>query len=157
MAKIIGLFTCAEAGQPMEARTEVRALAGSGFFGDRYAANRGTFSRIARQAARHVSLIAREGIDEANMRLVERGMAPFTATETRRNIVTEGVDVNSLVGREFTIGEVKLRGTEPTRPCNRTSALAKKAGFAEMFVNLGGIRAEVLSDGVISVGDIVIP
>src|SRR3954454_13393283 len=116
MAKVIGIYTCADAGQPMELRREVRALAGCGFEGDRYATGQGTFSRIARQAARHVSLIAREAFDEANSELVQRGMAPFTPHETRRNILTEGVDVNALVGREFKIGQVTMRGTEPTRP-----------------------------------------
>ena len=137
----------------MEERTQARALAGSGLAGDRYATNQGTFSRS--QILRHVSLIAREAIEEANRDLVERGLAPFGVHETRRNIITEGVDVNSLLGREFRVGDVRMRGTEPTRPCYRPSALVQKAGFAEAFAGCGGVRAEVLSNGIICVGDLI--
>jgi MOSC domain-containing protein YiiM len=155
VSNVVGLYICASAGQPMEARTQARALAGSGFAGDRYATNQGTFSRSARQVMRHVSLIAREAIEEANRDLVERGLAPFGMHETRRNIITEGVDVNALLGREFRIGDVRMRGTEPTRPCHHPSALVQKTGFAEAFATRGGVRAEVLSSGIISVGDLI--
>ena len=155
MSNVIGLYTCASAGQPMEAQTQARALAGSGFEGDRYATNQGTFSRSTRQIMRHVSLIAREAIEESNRDLVERGLVPFGVHETRRNIITEGVDVNALLGRKFRIGDVRMRGTEPTMPCLRPSALVQKTGFAEAFATRGGVRAEVLSNGIISVGDLI--
>jgi MOSC domain-containing protein YiiM len=157
VSNVVGLYTCASAGQPMEAQTQARALAASGFAGDRYATNQGTFSHSARQVMRHVSLIAREAIEEANRILVERGLAPFGLHETRRNIITEGADVNALLGREFRIGDVRMRGTEPTTPCLRPSALVQKPGFAEAFATRGGVRAEVLSDGIISVGDFITP
>ena len=155
MSKVVALYTCASASQPMEVCVQVRALAGSGLVGDRYATNQGTLSRSARQAVRQVTLIAREAIEEANGDLTKRGLAPFGVHETRRNIVTEGVDVNSLLGREFQVGNVRMRGAEPTRPCHRPSALVQKTGFAEAFANRGGLRAEVLSDGIINVGDLI--
>jgi MOSC domain-containing protein YiiM len=155
VSNVVGLYICACAGQPMEAQTQARALAGSGLAGDRYATNQGTFSRSPRQIMRHVSLIAREAIDEANRHLLERGLAPFGLHETRRNIITEGVEVHALLGREFRVGHVRMRGTEPTKPCPRPSALVQKTGFAEAFASRGGVRAEVLSDGIISVGDVV--
>jgi MOSC domain-containing protein YiiM len=155
VSNVVGLYTCASAGQPMEARTRAQALAGSGFAGDRYATNQGTFSRSAKQIMRHVSVIAREAIEEANRDLAERGLAPFGVHETRRNIITEGVDVNALLGREFRVGDVRMRGTEPTKPCHRPSALVQKTGFAEAFASRGGVRAEVLSNGIISVGDLI--
>lgn len=104
---------------------------------------------------RHVSLIGREAIEEANRDLIERGLVPFGVHETRRNIITERIDVNALVGREFRIGDVRMRGTEPTKPCYRPFALVQKTGFAEAFATRGGVRAEVLSDGIISVGDFI--
>jgi MOSC domain-containing protein YiiM len=155
VSNVVRLYTSASAGQPMEPQTQVRALAGSGFAGDRYATNQGTFSRTARRVMRHVSLIAREAIEDANRDLVARGLAPFSVHETRRNIITAGVDVNALLGREFRIGDVRMRGTEPTKPCHRPSALVHKTGFAEAFATRGGVRAEVLSDGIISVGDFI--
>jgi MOSC domain-containing protein YiiM len=46
-----------------------------------------------------------------------------------------------------------MRGTEMTNPCNRVSALAEKTGFREAFAGRGGVRAEILLDGVISIAD----
>jgi MOSC domain-containing protein YiiM len=53
------------------------------------------------------------------------------------------------------IGDVRLRGIEPTRPCHIPSAAANKTGFKEAYSNRGGVRAEILSDGIISVGDAI--
>jgi len=140
----------------MQPHTAVRALAGKGLEGDRYAAGQGTYSRIARQAARHVSLIAQEAIEAANEELTQRGLAPFEPADTRRNIIVEGYDVHKLIGQEFRIGDVRLRGSEPTRPCHIPSAVAGKTGFADAFQGRGGVRAEVISDGMIAIGDALI-
>ena len=88
----------------MEERSSVHAMAGRGLEGDRYERGEGSYSRLARVAARHVSLIAREAIEAANAELVQRGLIPFEMQETRRNIVVEGVDVYGLLGKEFRIG-----------------------------------------------------
>jgi MOSC domain-containing protein YiiM len=153
VGEIVGLYTCAGAGDPLAAQAEVRVLKGGGIVGDRYAANQGFFSRPGQDKIRHVTLIACEAIEEANVELAKRGTPPFGPHETRRNIVTAGVDVNALVGREFSVGKVRMRGTEMTNPCNRVSALAEKTGFREAFAGRGGVRAEILSNGVISIAD----
>ena len=106
-------------------------------------------------AARHISLIAREAIEASNEELVRRELTPFEPGETRRNVVVEGVDVYALLHREFRIGAVRLSGSEPTLPCRIPSAVAGKTGFAEAYHGRGGIRAEVLSDGIISIGDFI--
>ena len=123
--------------------------------GDRYALGQGSYSNLPRQAARHVSLIAREAIEASNEELVQRGLTPVEQGETRRNVVVEGVDVYALLRREFRIGAIRLRGSEPTLPCRIPSAVAGKTGFAEAYQNRGGIRAEVLSDGIFSIGDLI--
>jgi MOSC domain-containing protein YiiM len=153
MGTVVGLFISPGIGQPMEACANVRALAGRGLEGDRYAAGQGSYSRAKRQVIRHVSIIEREAIEAANEELARRGLVPFVPNETRRNIVVEGADIYALVGREFRIGDVGLRGIEPTRPCHIPSAAANKTGFKEAFSARGGVRAEILSDGIISVGD----
>ena len=155
MGKVVGLYTCTGAGEQLVACSGVRALMGSGIVGDRYATNQGFFSRLGQDKIRHVTLIAYEAIEQANAELAARGMPAFEPRETRRNIVTAGVDVNALLGREFSIGSVRMRGTEMTNPCNRTSVLADKPGFREAFAGRGGVRAEVLSDGVIAIGDAI--
>jgi MOSC domain len=157
MASVVSLFISPGVGLPMQTRTSVRALAGRGLEGDRYERSEGSYSKLARLAARHVSLIAREAIEASNEELVQRGLIPFEPGETRRNIVVEGVDLYALLGKEFRIGAVRLRGSEPTRPCHIPSAVAGKAGFAEAYRDRGGVRAEILSDGIISISDLVQP
>ena len=156
MAKVVGLFISPVVGKRMQSRTTVQALAGEGLEGDRYALGQGTYSKAPRQVARHVSLIARETMDIANAELRSRGLAPFEEDETRRNIVMEGVDVYGLLGQEFRIGAVCLRGSDITRPCHVPSAAAGKTGFKEAYHDRGGILAEILSDGIISIGDALV-
>jgi len=153
MGKVVGLYVSPRIGERMQPRTTVRALAGKGLEGDRYAMSQGSYSHIARPVARHVSLIGREAMEAANEELTRRGLVPFEPEETRRNIIVEGHDVYTLLGQEFCIGHVRLRGSDPTRPCHIPSAAAGKTGFAEAFQNRGGVRAEILSDGTITIGD----
>jgi MOSC domain-containing protein YiiM len=153
MGRVVSLFVSPGIGQPMNACAKVQALAGRGLQGDRYATGQGSYSRAKRQVIRHVSIIEREAIQAANEELARRGLVPFEPDETRRNIVVEGTDVYALLGQEFSIGDVRLRGIEPTRPCHIPSAAANKTGFKEAFGDRGGVRAEILTDGIISVGD----
>ena len=138
MGRVVGLFISPAAGERMQARAMVRALAGQGLEGDRYALGAGSYSRAGRQVARHVSLIAREAMEVANKELTRCGLVPFEPDETRRNIVVEDVDVYALLGRRFHIGTVRLRGSDPTRPCHVPSAAAGKAGFKEAYHDRGG-------------------
>lgn len=152
MGKVLFIYTCPDKGQPMQAKIQVNAIAGIGLEGDRYALGIGAWSK-ARVTVRHVSLIAVEAIAAANDELE----TPFSPWETRRNIVTEGIDLNGLVGKCFTVGGVDMRGVELCDPCARPSKLAGKADFEEAFRERGGLRAEILSSGTISVGDDIIP
>ncbi len=156
MGRVVGLYLCRAIGEHMQSRATVRAMAGKGLDGDRYATDRGSYSRAARQVIRHVSLIGREAIEAANQELIQRGLLPFEPNETRRNVVLEGADVYELLGQEFNIGAVRLRGIEPTRPCHIPSMAANKTGFKEAYHNRGGVRAEVLTNGCISLGDALI-
>jgi MOSC domain-containing protein YiiM len=156
MGRVVGLFTSPGIGERMQARTVVRALAGRGLEGDRYALGQGSYSRVPRQVARHVSLIGREAIEAANEELGRLGLVPFEPDETRRNIVVEGVDVYALLGEDFRIGVVRLRGSDITRPCHVPSAAAGKTGFKEAYHDRGGILAEILSNGLISIGDVLV-
>ena len=156
MGKVVGLFISPGIGKRMQARAMVRALAGQGLQGDRYALGLGSYSRLPHQIVRHVSLIGREAMAAANEELIRRGSAPFEPDETRRNIVVEGVDVYALLDREFRISAVRLRGTDITRPCHVPSAAAGKTGFKEAYHDRGGILAEVLSNGLISLGDVLV-
>jgi len=101
--RLVGIYTAETGGKPMDAHDEVRALAGVGLEGDRYATKTGEFS--AREGGgREVTLIAREAIAAANADVT------IGENETRRNLVTEGVDLDALIGRQFTVGDVVMVG-----------------------------------------------
>lgn len=141
------------AGVPMEELAEAIAIKGEGLAGDRYQQGAGTFSKVrVGQTKRHISLIAVEGLEAANGEL-ER---PFTFGDTRRNLLTRGVSLNTLVDREFMIGNVLVRGVELCTPCNRPSQLSGKTGFREAFQVHGGLRVEILTGGVIRPGDQIV-
>jgi MOSC domain-containing protein YiiM len=72
----------------------------------------------------------------------------------RRNIVTSGIPLNHLVGREFQIGEVKARGIKLCEPCSHLARLTHSAVLPGL-VHRGGLRAQILTDGTIRVGETV--
>jgi MOSC domain-containing protein YiiM len=70
----------------------------------------------------------------------------------RRNIVVSGIDLNNLIGEEFAVQGVRLRGTGHCKPCYWLDQ-AFAPGTEEFLQGNGGLRAEILSDGAIAVGD----
>lgn len=103
----------------MSARAEVRAVPGRRLEGDRYFEGLGTFSPHPQKPDFEVTLMEREKVEAF---AAETGL-PFTTERARRNLVTEGVDLNALVGREFLVGVVRLRGRrlcEPARTSRRS-------------------------------------
>jgi MOSC domain-containing protein YiiM len=144
---VVSLHTSPEAGEPMDTLVEVQALAGAGLVGDRYFRGVGTYSG-GDEVGRQLTLIEGEALGAAS---AETGM-DIQPRDSRRNIVTRGVGLNDLVGREFQIGEVRLRGIELCEPCSHLAQLAGKP-ILRSLVHRGGLRADILSDGVIRVGD----
>ena len=135
----------------MSSCTEVRAVPGRGLEGDRYFSGTGTFSPHPQKADFEITLIESENIEAFAH---QSGLA-FTASHARRNLVTVGVNLNALVGTEFLVGSVKIRGLRLCEPC---SYLAKTT-FPETLrglVHQGGLRAQILTDGLIRVGDPII-
>src|SRR5262249_11204514 len=135
---------------PIEHVASARAFAGRGIEGDRYAAGKGTFSDKP-GTGRQVTLIEAEAIEAFEH---ESGES-LTAAEVRRNIVTRGVRLNDLVGREFSVGEVRVLGCRLCEPCTHLERLTGK-GVLKGLVHRGGLRAEFVTDGVIRVGDRVV-
>lgn len=149
--RVTAIFITSDKGVPIQSQQTVHAIAGVGLKGDRYARGTGAYSKSKREVIRHVSLISQEAIDGANA----ANGADFTAAETRRNIVTEGIDLNQLVGQEFSVGGVRMRGIELCDPCARPSVLSGKPSFEPAFRQRGGLRAEILSNGDISVNSVI--
>jgi MOSC domain-containing protein YiiM len=149
--RVVAIFTAPSAGAAMEAHDDVRALTGVGLDGDRYALGTGKYS-ATKVGKRNVTLIEREAIaGAANEYGVE-----ISEQETRRNLVTEGVALNHLVGREFRVGDVLFEGFDLSEPCKYLEDLTR-SGVRAPLVHRGGLRAIVRSDGLIRVGDPIVP
>ena len=126
------------------------ARAGRGLEGDRYFDQRGTFSD-AYGRGHDLTLIEAEAFDG-----LELPAGPLAPEEARRNLVTRGIDLNALVGKHFTVGEAECFGQRVCEPCahlERLTAAAGKTGTLLALIHKGGLRADVLRDGEIRVGD----
>ena len=77
------------------------------------------------------------------------------AIEFRRNIITENISLNELVGKEFFVGKVRLKAHDLCRPCKYLQDRLKQNNFVKEFLHKGGLRCEILTDGIIKVGDII--
>jgi hypothetical protein len=132
---------------PMQLVGAVRALAGHGLEGDRYARGSGTFSpRAGHRPGYELTLIAAEVVEELTAR-----DAALDFTSTRRNVLTRGLDVNALVGRDFRIGDVHCRGLRLAEPCAHLERLAGP-GLLRPLIHRGGLRADILTDGDLEQG-----
>lgn len=146
---VVSIHIAAAATGPLVSVNEVRAVPGKGLEGDRYFSRVGTYSNNP-GLGRDVTLIEIEAF-EALKRDYGIELAPG---DSRRNIVTRGVPLNHLVGREFKVGEVTLRGIRLCEPCSHLERLSQK-GVQRGLIHRGGLRTHVISGGTIRVGDIV--
>jgi hypothetical protein len=117
--------------------------AGAGIDGDRYEKKTGTFSDWPKD--HELTLIEKSVSDE-------EGLAPG---ESRRNITVDGVELNPLVGQKFRIGGVLCEGTRLCEPCAYLEKHLERPGIVARLAGRGGLRARVLEDGEIRVGDAI--
>jgi len=143
--RVDSIHIASAAKAPMQAVDQVVAIPGVGLEGDRYALKTGTFYKP--EPDFELTLIEAEAID-AILREYKLTMA---AGEARRNLVTHGVPLNHLVGREFTIGPVKIRGIRLCEPCGHLEAITGLP-LIKGLRHRGGLRAQILTQGVIHVG-----
>jgi MOSC domain-containing protein YiiM len=140
--RVEGIFIGAKYELP-EPVGSVRAFAGRGLEGNRY------FYDSDAPPGRAVTLIAAEALAEGAESGIELG-----AAESRRNVLTSGIDLNALVGRRFRVGSVECLGVELCEPCTTLEKLTRP-GVIKAYVHRAGLNADILSDGEISVGDVI--
>jgi MOSC domain-containing protein YiiM len=145
---IHSIHIASAAKDPTHAVGEVQAIPGVGLEGDRYALKQGTFYKP--EPAFELTLIEGEAIEAIRIEY-KIELAPG---EVRRNLVTRGVPLNHLVGREFRIGDVLIRGIRLCEPCNHLEVLTQRPVIMSLR-HRGGLRAQILKEGTIRVGDIV--
>ena len=143
---IEAVFIAAAGGESMQPVDQVLAVAGRGLEGDRYATRRGYWTDVDEC---QVTLIQAEDLDA-----ITAGSGPAVAHgEHRRNIVTRGVDLRSLAGWRFRIGEAVFRYDRPRPPCRYIEGLTQPGMTRALAARRGGICARVVESGLIRVGD----
>jgi MOSC domain-containing protein YiiM len=133
---------------PPESVRQAKAIPGAGLEGDRYALKLGTFYKP--EPDHELTLIEAEAIEA----LGRDYRVELAVGEARRNIVTRNVPLNHLVGKEFAIGNVRIRGLRLCEPCDHLQKLTGKT-LIKGLLHRGGLRAQVLTPGTIHVGDAV--
>ncbi|MBJ7330991.1 MAG: MOSC domain-containing protein [Solirubrobacteraceae bacterium] len=123
------------------------AFAGVGLEGDRYAEGRGTFASGRPGSA--LTLVDAAVLDEL---AAERGRP----VDHRRNVVVRGTDLNALVGKTFSLGEVVCQGRRLCEPCAHLDR-ANAGGILRPLVHRGGLRADIVEGGTVRVGDVLQP
>ena len=128
--------------QEIEKKESIEVVASKGIVGDRYFHD---FNGDREQ----ITLIESENIDYYNNTFNTK----FTYLEFRRNIVTKNIQLNDLVGKTITVGEIKLKVNDLCRPCNNLQNRLGKDNIIKEFLRRGGLRCEILSSGTINIGD----
>ena len=144
--KIVNLLISKSVESPMQNVNQIVLEVGKGIFGDRYFNQEGTFSNKGKiEPDRDVTLIEIEKINEFN----EKFNQNITALDLRRNIVISNCDLNSLVDKEFQIGNVVLKGIRLCEPCKYLSNKLDNEKVLTQMVNKAGLRAQIVKGGSI--------
>jgi MOSC domain-containing protein YiiM len=143
------IFITPASAQPMMGLPSVRAFADRGLEGDRF--YRESWNAVKR-SDKAVSLIEDEVLALAAKEIGVEAIGILT----RRNIVTRGVPLIELLGREFIIGTVRMRGIRLFEPCGHLVAVTKIPAIFKALEHRSGLKAAVLSDGEIQIGDAVV-
>jgi MOSC domain-containing protein YiiM len=125
--------------------------------GDRYCAGSGTFSKASVKPGnkyyprdRQITLIEAEALEAA----ARDCNVTIDPSQSRRNLIVRGVPLNHLIEREFTIGNVRIRGLRLCEPCGHLEKLTLP-GIEKALLHRGGLRAEILTTGTLRSGDAV--
>lgn len=146
-ATVAGLFIGEVEGGPIQSRDEVQAVAGSGLMGDRYFGS----SKAGHDPTEEITLFEKEAVDRVNREL-DLGLG---YEDMRRNVMTEGVDLRSLIGRSIKVGEAEIEVMEDNPPCRHLEALAGKP-LLKPLIDRGGVRGRITRSGTIRTGDPVV-
>ncbi len=123
---------------------QISLLAGMGIVGDLH-------FHECNDARKQLTLIESENIDYYNKNFNLN--IPYLSF--RRNIITKGIQLNELVGKKLLIGKVELKGIDLCRPCKNLQEMLRQNNIIKEFLKKGGLRCEILNNGIINVGDFI--
>ena len=144
MAKVVEIGITNSKGNQIKNVNDVEAFEGKGLLNDRK-------FRDNNQKASQITLIEIENINYFN----NKYKINIPPVNFRRNIITENIKLNDLVGKVFFVGKVKLKAHDLCEPCKYLQDKLKQNNFVNEFLHKGGLRCEILTSGKISVGDII--
>ncbi len=142
MPQVLKIGITKNSNQKIQEATTIKVLANQGVVGDRHFKEfNDPFSQI--------TLIEAENIDFYNIKF---GLnIPYI--DFRRNIVTKGIQLNSLIGKKIKVGNVLLEGVDLCRPCRHLKEKLNQDNIIKEFLRKGGLRCQILSSSSINVGD----
>jgi MOSC domain-containing protein YiiM len=132
-------------GAPLKSLSEVEAVSGVGLTGDRYAQ---ADHDAEYDGGQDLTLVEAEALE----RLAAEDGIQLEPGATRRNLTTRGIALNDLVGKTFWVGGVLAKGIELCEPCNHLQQTIGKP-ILRPLTHRAGLRAQLLTSGVIRVGD----
>jgi MOSC domain-containing protein YiiM len=143
--KLLAIYLAPKNGIDLHSVDQAEAITGRGLAGDRYFLPEGKS-----KPEQELTLIEAEALEG----LAAESQLALKPNQSRRNLLTRGVPLNHLVGKEFTVGTVKLRGIRLCEPCGHLEKLTVR-GIKEGLCHRGGLRAQILQGGVLRVGDAI--
>jgi len=152
---VVRIFIAQNSGDPMEETQLVEAVASRGLRGDRYFENQGLWNYLDEDPSREVKEASDVTfIEHEALSAVERDAnIVIPPGAHRRNVTTQDVPLNHLVGKTFSVGEVTCEGVQLCEPCGYMQSLVDESGLSNALVHRGGLNATLLDSGTIEVGD----
>jgi len=151
VGKVESIYIATKKRQAVEALNLAKLEAGKGIVGDRY--HQMSSNMLAKGKAaplNHITLIAKEELDA----FLKRHNTDLNYGDFRRNVITRGIDLNALVGKEFHVGSARCKGFELCEPCQTLSRTVYGAVLPEL-VHRAGLRAAILEDGELKPDDTI--
>ena len=142
ISKVFKIGICKKNSEKIEEINEIKVLCGKGILGDRH-------FHDYKDHKGQITLIEKENIDYYNNKYKSK----ISYTDFRRNIVTEGIKLNSLVNKEIEIGTIKILPYELCKPCLHLEQMVSSKDIIREFLRRGGLRCEVLVSGKVKIGD----
>ena len=142
MYSVSNICISSESGKKMESMNSIKVIANKGIVNDRY-------FKENNDKNNQITLIESENVEYYN-KISGTNLIP---TDFRRNVITKGISLNKLVGKEILIGEVRLKIHDLCEPCRYLQELLGEKNLVKKLLNRGGLRCELLTNGNINVND----
>ena len=142
MSKVLKLGIANKNNQEIQERQSIDVLAKQGVVGDRH------FKEFNDPYCQ-LTLIESENIDDYN---IKHGLN-ISYINFRRNIITQGIKLNDLIGKKILVGNVELEGVDLCRPCRHLTEVLNQENILKEFLRKGGLRCQILTSSNIRIGD----